>query len=81
MEKNIYLIYECNEHREVSSYCIKGIYTNKRKALIAYNKASKEYLKDPTHGWILNVSAYDELNTCKLHKNILKDLSPIFCTE
>lgn len=77
----IYIIYECDKYRLYHSYCIKGMFTNKKDALKAYKKIKPGY-KNDEEGWILNLSYYNS-NELNIHSgsNAIKEFNLIKSTE
>ena len=78
---SIYIVYGCDKHRLYHSYCIKGIFTNKKEALKAYKKIKPGY-KNDIDGWILNLASYNakEINVHS-GSNALKDFNVIKSTK
>ena len=53
----IYIVFECNSHRDYNSYCIKEITSNKRYAKEFFQENRFSYSMDD-NGYSLNLACY-----------------------
>jgi hypothetical protein len=76
----IYVVFECDAHRMYESYCVKEMFTNKRKAISFFNKCKKIYTEGDD-GWILNLAVHTPTYDLKCQSDVLHDLEIIKHTE
>lgn len=75
----IYIIYECNEYKEYSSFCIKAMHTDKKFAENLYTELLDEFQVDNVDRWFLNLAIYDPNNNHDLYTNVFRELKVLQC--
>ncbi len=56
-QKVIYVVYECNGHRDYDSFVIKWMTRNLSKAKAFYEFYKQEYVED--NSWFFNLGSYE----------------------
>jgi hypothetical protein len=77
--KELYIVFECDNHRAYQKYCIKLITSSKKVANTLYNKARKHY--DTDDNYYLNIASYTPVLIPECDNNVLRDLVVFKTTE
>lgn len=76
--KKIFIVFECDTHRQYSSYCIKFMSTNKALVDRFYCRLHKEYAKGD---WYLNLAEYSPIADTGSGANVFREFEVIKSTE
>ena len=74
----VYLVFECDSHRSIGSYCVKFLSASLIEAINIYNKDKKEYRNND---WFYNLALYKPTGNECFTGNVLRDLEIIKTTE
>lgn len=77
--KKVYIVFECDAHRSLDTYCIKLLTSNKREAIRIFKEGKPLYDKDMN--WYYNVGEYEPSGNENSNGNVLRDLEIILTTE
>ena len=79
-QMKIYVIYECNAHRNYHSFVIKWMTTAFVKAKAFYERCNTSYLED--REWFFNLAEYEvDTDEASDESDMLRNLTTIFTTE
>jgi hypothetical protein len=77
----IYIVYECDAHRSYKSFCVKEIFTNKKKALAFYNKGVKLFKAQGESDWYINLAEHKPRLNLSFDNDVLHDMVLIKTNE
>lgn len=77
----IYIVYECDKRRTYSSFCIKEIFTSKKKAVAFYNKGVKLFKKQGEADWFINLATHSPRMNLSFDNDVLHDMVLIKSNE
>lgn len=77
----IYIVYECDNHRNYNSICVKEIFTNRQKAIAYYNKGVRLFNKQGESDWYINLARHVPRMNESFDNNVLRDMVLIKSNE
>lgn len=78
MKNYIYIVYEIDQHKRKSSFCIKGLSTSKKEAKQFFKEHKKDYKKGmhPNGNWFL-IFGKVESGNFDIFSNIINEIEEV----